>query len=71
MVNDKTCIGILNNDLITRINPELYESVLEKRSCREIDFTGRPMREFVLSVLKKQALKRIWNTGLVWHQIIN
>lgn len=47
MINDKMSIGILNNDLMLRIDPNIYESVLEKRGCREMDFTGRPMKGFI------------------------
>ena len=47
MVNDKMCIGILNDDLMARIDPEVYESALKRRGCREMDFTGRPMKGFV------------------------
>ena len=48
MVNNKMCVGILNDDLMARINPEIYKAVLDKRGCREMDFTGRPMKGFVL-----------------------
>lgn len=47
MVNNKMCVGILNDDLMARINPEIYKAVLDKRGCREMDFTGRPMKGFV------------------------
>ena len=47
MVNNKMCVGILKDDLIARIDPEVYESALERRGCREMDFTGRPMKGFV------------------------
>ena len=47
MVNNKMCVGILKDDLMARIDPEVYESALEKRGCREMDFTGRPMKGFV------------------------
>ena len=47
MVNDKMCVGILNDDLMVRIDPDIYELVLEKKGCREMDFTGRPMKGFV------------------------
>lgn len=47
MVNDKMCVGILNDDLMARIDPAVYEKALEKRGCREMDFTGRPMKGFV------------------------
>jgi len=47
MVNNKMCVGILGYDLMARINPDVYESALEERGCREMDFTGRPMKGFV------------------------
>ena len=47
MVNDKMCIGILQDDLMLRIDPGIYEIVLEKHGCREMNFTGRPMKGFV------------------------
>lgn len=47
MVNDKMCVGILSNDLMVRLDPSNYESALEMEGCREMDFTGRPMKGFV------------------------
>lgn len=47
MVNDKMCVGVLNDDLMVRIDPDIYEEALERRGCRKMDFTGRPMRGFV------------------------
>jgi len=47
MVNDKMCVGILGDNLMMRIDPDIYEKVLERTGCREMDFTGRPMRGFV------------------------
>ena len=47
MVNDKMCVGILNNDLMARIAPEEYESALTKPGARPMDFTGRPMKGYI------------------------
>lgn len=47
MVNGKMCVGILKDDLMVRLNPEIYENALQKKGCREMDFTGRPMKGFV------------------------
>jgi TfoX/Sxy family transcriptional regulator of competence genes len=47
MVNDKMCVGILKNDLMARIDPADYEKALERKGCREMDFTGKPMKGFV------------------------
>ena len=47
MVNKKMCVGILNDDMMCRIHPDVYEEVLERKGCRPMDFTGRPMKGFV------------------------
>jgi TfoX/Sxy family transcriptional regulator of competence genes len=47
MVNGKMCVGILNDDLMARIDPDEYDTALARKGCREMDFTGRPMRGFV------------------------
>ncbi len=47
MVNGKMCVGVLKNDLMIRLDPLIYESALKKRGCREMNFTGRPMKGFV------------------------
>jgi TfoX/Sxy family transcriptional regulator of competence genes len=47
MVNNKMCVGILKDELMARIDPEVYESALERKGSREMDFTGRPMKGFV------------------------
>ena len=48
MIDDKMCVGIIKDDLLARINPDIYESSLEKEGCKEMKFTGRPMKGFVL-----------------------
>ena len=47
MVNGKMCVGILKDDLMARIDPDVYDSALKKKGCRPMDFTGRPMKGFV------------------------
>ncbi len=47
MVDQKMCVGIINNDLMARIAPEEYEPALLKPGCRPMDFTGRPMIGYV------------------------
>jgi TfoX/Sxy family transcriptional regulator of competence genes len=48
MVNDKMCIGIIKDEMMCRIDPELQEEALEKNGCRIMDFTGRPMKGYVM-----------------------
>jgi TfoX/Sxy family transcriptional regulator of competence genes len=47
MVKGKMCVGIVRDELMARIDPEVYESALSRQGCREMDFTGRPMKGFV------------------------
>lgn len=47
MVNGKMCVGIVQQRLMARIDPDVYESALGRRGCVPMDFTGRPMRGFV------------------------
>ena len=47
MVDDKMCVGIVKDNLMARIDPEIYEEALQRPGCREMDFTKRPMKGFV------------------------
>ena len=47
MVNDKMCAGVINDSLMARIDPKIYDQLLQRGGCREMDFTGRPMKGFV------------------------
>ena len=47
MVDDKMCVGVIKDGLMARIDPEIYNQALKVKGCREMDFTGRPMKGFV------------------------
>lgn len=47
MVDDKMCVGIVHNELMARIGPDQYETALKKEGCKEMNFTGRPMKGYV------------------------
>ena len=47
MVDGKMCVGVVKDEMMCRINPAVYEEVLEKQGCREMVFTGKPMRGYV------------------------
>ncbi len=47
MVKGKMCIGIVKDEMMCRIGPEAYETALEKIGCREMIFTGKPMKGYV------------------------
>jgi TfoX/Sxy family transcriptional regulator of competence genes len=48
MYNGKMCVGIIKDELMCRLDPDTYETVLEKNGCRQMDFTGRPMKGYVM-----------------------
>lgn len=48
MVNDKMCVGVMKDEMMCRIDPELHASCVEKPGCRTMDFTNRPMIGYVL-----------------------
>jgi len=48
MVNDKMCVGIIKDELMCRIDPDIHETVIEKTGCRTMDFTNRPMKGYVM-----------------------
>lgn len=47
MVNDKMCFGIVGQQMMARVHPDKYEQCLQKEGCREMNFTGRPLKGFV------------------------
>jgi TfoX/Sxy family transcriptional regulator of competence genes len=48
MVKDKMCVGVMGDELMARIDPELYDAALKKKGCHQMDFTGKPLKGFVL-----------------------
>ena len=47
MVNEKMCVGVVKNNMMARIDPEIYEGAISKTGCRPMDFTGRPMKGWI------------------------
>lgn len=47
LANGKMCLGVESDRLMVRLDPALYEAVLQRPGCRPMDFTGRPMKGFV------------------------
>ena len=48
LVNSKMCIGVVKDEMMCRINPDRQEEALERNGCRIMDFTGRPMRGYII-----------------------
>jgi TfoX/Sxy family transcriptional regulator of competence genes len=47
MVNDKMALGIEKDRLMVRLNPDIYDEVMEKEGCKPMDFSGKVMKGFV------------------------
>ena len=47
MLNGKMCVGVVKDEMMCRIDPEVYEMALDKKGCREMVFTGKPMKGYV------------------------
>jgi TfoX/Sxy family transcriptional regulator of competence genes len=47
MVNDKMCVGVEQDRMMVRLDPAVYDEVMEMEGCNPMDFTGKPMRGYV------------------------
>jgi TfoX/Sxy family transcriptional regulator of competence genes len=47
MVDGKMCVGVVKDEVMARIDPEIYQESLTKPGCNEMNFTGRPMKGYV------------------------
>lgn len=47
MVNDKMCVGIIKDNLMIRVDPEIQDQLLKLPFCRIMDFTKRPMKGYL------------------------
>ena len=47
MLNGKMCVGMVGDEMMCRIGPDVYEKALERKGCQEMIFTGKPMVGYV------------------------
>ncbi|MEQ8808473.1 MAG: TfoX/Sxy family protein [Imperialibacter sp.] len=47
LVDGKMTVGIVKNQLMARIDPDIYQEALQRKGAKEMDFTGRPMKGYV------------------------
>lgn len=63
MVNEKMCVGAVNDSLMVRFDPDLHDQILAKPGVRPMDFTGKPMQGYVFvdqSVVGGDELLGFW-----------
>jgi hypothetical protein len=56
MVDGKMCIGVRNNEIICRIDPEIFDSVVERIACRPMIHGKRTMKGYVF--VSEEGYKR-------------
>ncbi len=47
MLQGNMCCGVIDDKLMVRVGPEVYEEALSQPNARRMDFTGKPMRGFI------------------------
>jgi TfoX/Sxy family transcriptional regulator of competence genes len=58
MYNDKMCVGIIKDEMMCRVNPEIHDDCIMKLGCRTMDFTNRPMKGYVMIDESGMKLKK-------------
>jgi len=73
MVNDKMCVGVEKDRMMVRLDPALYDEVMEKEGCRPMDFTGKIMKGYVFvdaAVLNTKKKLEYWvNLALAYNKM--
>jgi TfoX/Sxy family transcriptional regulator of competence genes len=73
MVNDKMCVGVEKDRMMVRLDPALYDEVMEKEGCSPMDFTGRIMKGYVFvdatALNTKKKLEYWVNLALAYNKM--
>ena len=48
LVDGNMCVGVMGEELIARVGPEATDGALARPGSRLFDFTGRPMKGWVM-----------------------
>jgi hypothetical protein len=70
MVRGHMAVGIVKDDLMVRVGPEAYGTLVREPHARRMDFTGRPLKGFVYvastGLEADAALERWVEHGIVY-----
>jgi TfoX/Sxy family transcriptional regulator of competence genes len=73
MVNDKMCVGVESERLMVRLDPVVYEEVLNKEGVTPMDFTGKVMKGYVFvdidALNTKKKLEYWMGLALAYNKI--
>jgi TfoX/Sxy family transcriptional regulator of competence genes len=70
LYDGKMACGVLNKDLVVRIDPASAEKLLRTPGVRPMDFTGRPLRGFLYvspAGYRTDAALKKWVTMTLTH----
>lgn len=64
------CCGVLNDELVLRVDPETAQRLLSELHVRPMDFTGRPLKGFLFvgaeALKKKSEIRRYVSLSLAF-----
>jgi TfoX/Sxy family transcriptional regulator of competence genes len=63
MVNDKMCVGVHEDKIMVRLDPKIFDTIVEKEGCTPMNFTGKVMKGFIFvseDVLKTNRQLEYW-----------
>lgn len=66
MVNDKMCVGVESERLMVRLDPAIYDKVIDKEGCKPMDFTGKIMKGYVFVDIEALSTEKKLN---YWIQL--
>lgn len=69
MVRGNMCCGVVKDELMVRVGPDQYDTLLGRPGARPMDFTGRPMKGLVYVAapgLESDRALRAWVERGVW-----
>ena len=73
MVNDKMCVGVEKERLMVRLDPAIFDEVMEKEGCKPMDFTGRIMKGYVFvdadALTTKKKLEYWLKLALAYNKV--
>ncbi|CAN5258040.1 hypothetical protein BH09BAC1_BH09BAC1_05350 [soil metagenome] len=74
MVDDKMCVGVLQDELMIRIAPDVRERLLEQNKIHEMNMHRKPMRTYALVAiddLAQQADLQYWlGLALEYNKVV-
>lgn len=46
MIDNKICVGVIRDEIMAIINPNIYEKSIAKQGCKKMNFTGKSMKSY-------------------------